>query len=120
LTGEHDLTTTDALRRILTTALAASAVTLVDLSQADLVDCAILGVLVEHRQHCTNAGGHLALLVQPSSLVRRILDLTHLDDAFTIVEPRRHGVPPDSNGPGADPINGRPAADEHGRVAGFG
>ncbi len=55
----------------------------VDLSDVNFIDSSALAELVRGLKHCRQAGGDLRLL-QPSSPVRVILELTGLDKAFEI------------------------------------
>ena len=93
LTGEHDLTSADALARVLAAARAISPTTVVDLARATFIDCRVLGVLVEHRNTCVLAGGDVTLVVSPASLARRVIELTHVDDVFPVVGSRPDVAP---------------------------
>lgn len=84
--GELDLHTAPQLREALTSAIdAGRRQVLVDLSDVAFMDSTALGVLVAGLKRTREAGGDLALVV-PQGPPRKVLTLTGLDRAFTILE----------------------------------
>ena len=94
LTGEHDLSSSGRVREALETA-AGSPVTVLDLTAVEFVDSSILGVVVSAHREAAEAGRRLVLVVgaEPSTSVRRILDLTGLSGILEITETREHAKP---------------------------
>jgi anti-sigma B factor antagonist len=79
LTGEHDLSSSGRVREALEAA-GRSPVTVLDLSAVEFVDSSILGVVVSAHRDAEQAGRRLVLVIgaEPTTSVRRILDLTGL------------------------------------------
>jgi anti-anti-sigma factor len=71
---------TDALRRTVLAQVDASAVVL-DLAQVNTIDAGGLGVMLELREH-TQSRGIEFRLKNVTRLVRRVLEITHLNEVF--------------------------------------
>ncbi len=79
LDGEIDISTCPAIGRFLMAAISGGHAQLaVNVSGVTFVDAAGIGVLVAAANRAREAGGGLSLLA-PSSQVRRLLDVFHLD-----------------------------------------
>lgn len=85
VSGDLDMAGADALLVVGKAALTQSrlACLVLDLAAVDFLDSTGLGTLVELRNVATDTGGSL-LLRQPSTCVRRLLELTALDAVFTV------------------------------------
>jgi anti-sigma B factor antagonist len=94
LTGEHDLSSSGRVRDALETA-GRSPVTVLDLTQVEFLDSSILGVVVSAHREAEGAGRRLVLVVgsEPSTSVRRILELTGLSGILEITETRDQAQP---------------------------
>ena len=94
--GELDLATAPVLASHLAPLPDGTADVVVDVSRIDFVDSTGLSVLVQ-AHHTARSAGRRLVLVSPSLRVRRLLEITGLDDVMTIL----HG---DGNvdGDGAD------------------
>jgi anti-anti-sigma factor len=82
--GEVDLATAHVLRDVMLRVLREQAPTLldVDLAGVTFFDCSGIGTLVAVRDVAVQAGCHV-MVSNPRPIVRRVLDLTGLLDAFT-------------------------------------
>jgi anti-anti-sigma factor len=78
LLGEHDLSTTDALRERLSRLVVENDLVVVDLSQAAFIDASTLGTFVHADQAARLKGGRLRLLVGAEGIVHRVLEVTNL------------------------------------------
>jgi anti-anti-sigma factor len=89
LTGEHDLSSVEDLRKAFDQASAASTV-MVDLSDTAFIDSAVLGALIASHRDATEHGRRWALIVGNGSgaAVRRILELTGLDAVMPVYASR--------------------------------
>ena len=81
--GEIDLSTSGALGEAVGAAAEFSSRVIVDLTQVALLDSTGLSVLVEAQSHAGANGGVVAL-VGPGRLVRTVLEVTRLSEAFPI------------------------------------
>ncbi len=82
--GELDVASAPKLKTEIAELMAAgSRALVVDLSEVGFVDSSGLGVLIGAHNELQQLGGDIRVVVQPQ--VRRILELTRLDDVFTIV-----------------------------------
>jgi len=90
LSGEHDLSSAEALRRSLDEA-AGSPGMVVDLEMAEFVDSSILGVLVQaFRDACANGRGFVLVMGdQTPAPVRRVVGLTRLDQVLPTLPDRQ-------------------------------
>ena len=85
VTGEIDLSTSPALRQALQDAGSNGSNVVVDLSEVTFLDSTGLGDLVRARAAVIAGGGQFTLVVcQPR--VRRVLEITGLDEVFFIHE----------------------------------
>lgn len=75
LSGEIDMAVREDLRRVLAAAVAASAVTELDLHQVTLLDCLSIGELMRARREARHRGRSL-VVIRPQGIVREVLDLT--------------------------------------------
>lgn len=81
--GEIDLYTAPLLRGELADAVVAGGRTVVDMSRVEFCDSTGLGVLLSALKQARGNGGELELAA-PQPAVRRILQITGLDEVFTI------------------------------------
>ena len=90
LHGEVDLHVAPELRARMTAAIESGAASglVVDLSHATFLDSMALGVLLGALKQLRARGGELRLVV-PTPELRRIFELTLLDEVFTLVRTRR-------------------------------
>jgi anti-sigma B factor antagonist len=93
LTGEHDLASSGRVREALEAA-GKSPLTVLDLTAVEFVDSSILGVVVSAHREAEESGRRLVVVVgtEPSTSVRRILDLTGLSGILEITETRDHAA----------------------------
>jgi anti-anti-sigma factor len=94
LTGEHDLSSVDELRRAFEQASSGSL--MVDLSDTAFIDSAVLGALIASHREATDQGRPWALIVGNGSgaAVRRILELTGLDAVMPVYSSREDARSP--------------------------
>ncbi len=85
LSGELDLSDVDTLALQLESAAAESDNLVVDLTEVTFVDSTVLGTLVEARNKVTASGGSV-VLAGPSKNVRRLLEVTSLDQVFPVFD----------------------------------
>ena len=83
LKGELDVSSSPALEDELSRLSGASVIVL-DLSELEFIDSTGLGVLVKSHQHVRDAGGRRAI-VEGGGQVKRLLELTGLDQQLTLV-----------------------------------
>lgn len=86
LRGEHDALTVERLRAELETLLEEDRAIEVDLGHATFLDSTTIGALIEAHRHAEDRGLKFALLLGPETgwPVRRLLEVTHLDDVFAV------------------------------------
>ncbi|HJX90908.1 MAG TPA: STAS domain-containing protein [Pyrinomonadaceae bacterium] len=82
---------TDALCRTVLAQVDASAVVL-DLAQVNTIDAGGLGLMLELREH-TQSRGIEFRLKNVTRLVRRVLEITHLNSVFEITTPGSEDLP---------------------------
>jgi anti-sigma B factor antagonist len=101
--GEHDISTAPALREQLDELRAGGGPVVVDLSEAEFIDSAVLGVLIAAYDQSAAAGIEVAFVVSPESghTVRRIVDLLGVRSILPIADTRAGAVRAVENG-GAD------------------
>ena len=91
LSGEIDIATAKGLRRELESLIAgAHSPAVLDLSEVTFIDAAGLSELVAARRKVAHTDVEI-VLVEPSEACRRVLEVTGLDRAFTIVTSRVTG-----------------------------
>jgi len=122
LEGELDLVSAPVLANTLEAQVATGRIFIdLDLAQLRFCDATGLGVLAKAHVRCKEAGGRL-LLRYPSRVLRRLLNITGLDDALSIEPPRagaRIFLRPDGSDSRSRPASPRPAgADGHRRFDG--
>jgi anti-sigma B factor antagonist len=84
--GQADLHTAPDLRAVLGDVVdGGSRAVLVDLTGATFIDSMTLGVLLGARKRLASVDGRLALAV-PDKHLRRVFEITSLDQVFTIVD----------------------------------
>lgn len=83
LSGEIDLTCSDAVRKILLDTVVKTPLTLVDLSDVRVIDSSGISSLLDGEQTAKRRGNKIEL-VNPSPQVLRVLRLAQLDRYFTI------------------------------------
>lgn len=92
LYGEVDLHVAPRLRERLTRAIDdGAAYVVVDLARVTFVDSMALGVLLGALKHLRETGGELRLVV-PAADLRRIFEITLLDEVFTLVRTRQEAL----------------------------
>ncbi|MBA2742103.1 MAG: STAS domain-containing protein [Actinobacteria bacterium] len=92
LHGEVDLHVAPELRDRLNGALEADARNLViDLSRVSFIDSMALGALLELHKRLRAEGGELRLVV-PDTKLRRIFEITLLDQIFTLAKTRHEAL----------------------------
>ena len=83
IVGEYDYSTSSQFEELLVSALALDKLVVLDMRQAEYLDSACLSVLV--RQWAANQG-RFRVVAPPTSAVRRILNITGLDDYLEVVD----------------------------------
>jgi anti-sigma B factor antagonist len=85
LTGEHDLTTAPTLRERLEEAVKQGAPVVVNLSSAEFIDSSIIGVVLDMHRRAEKAGlGFATALEDGAAQVRRVLQVTGLDENLPV------------------------------------
>ncbi len=86
LRGEHEALTVERLRAELYTLLGESRAIDVDLRHATFLDSTTIGVLIEAHQRAGDRNLLLTLLLGPETgwPVRRLLEVTHLDEVLAV------------------------------------
>jgi anti-sigma B factor antagonist len=79
--GEIDMHTSAGLQEALLAGFRSSACMVIDLAQVTFVDSSTLGVLISARRQAERSGGSV-VLVQPPSIVRKLLTGTRLQQSF--------------------------------------
>jgi anti-sigma B factor antagonist len=93
LTGEHDLSTAPALRERLEAALDERTPIVVNLSAAEFIDSSIIGVLLDLHRRADEAGiGFATALEDGAPPVRRVLEITGLDENLPIRDSAREAI----------------------------
>lgn len=100
LTGEHDLSTAPTLRERLEEALEQGDPIVVNLSGAEFIDSSIIGVILDLQRRAADAGvGFATALEDGAAPVRKVLEVTGLDERLPIRESEREAVDTASGGP---------------------
>lgn len=90
LTGDLDLTTAAELKAVIAESLRQCPLVVVDLTAVSFLDGAILRVLRDLDRNAREMGKRLGVVAPPSSLVRRLLELTSLDTTLACFDDRAH------------------------------
>jgi anti-sigma B factor antagonist len=85
VTGEVDLVTVTDLRRVLADALEVSPQLVVDVGGVTFIDSTGLSALAVAHRRARDAAGSL-ILRHPSPMLKRLLEITHLDTQLTVDE----------------------------------
>ena len=100
LMGEHDLSTAPAFRERLEEALALEAPIVVSLSRTEFIDSSIIGVMLDLQRRAAEAGlGFATALEDGATPVRRVLEVTGLDENLPIRESEREAIETANAGP---------------------
>lgn len=91
LEGELDKLTTDAARLELERAVGGDAV-LVDLSSVEFLDSAGLHVLFRLARATSRTGGRLAMVIPKTSPLRRLVEITNVDEIAPVCDSVDEGV----------------------------
>jgi anti-anti-sigma factor len=93
LTGEHDLTTAQAVRDCVEEALAGEGGLVMSLSAAEFIDSSIIGVVLDAQRQAEEAGvGFATVLEGGAAPVRRVLEVTGLDSNLPVRDNRREAI----------------------------
>lgn len=84
--GEVDLATAPDLAAALDEALAAGRPIVLDLTDVAFIDTSGVRVMLDARRHVTENGMELTVVAPPDSPARRILDLTELSEALSVID----------------------------------
>lgn len=82
--GEIDLYTSPELREALADAAQSSDRVILDLTDVTFLDSTGMGVMVGAMHHGNGRRAGSLCLVGPAAMVRRVLEITHLNDLFPI------------------------------------
>ena len=86
--GEHDLTTSDETRELLTRLVGENGLVVVDLSAATFIDSSFLSCLLAAERRAKESGHEFGLLVGDAPNVHAVLEVSGLSDRFTIFPSR--------------------------------
>jgi anti-sigma B factor antagonist len=101
LSGEHDLSTAPTLRERLEEVLTEGAPIVVSLSDAEFIDSSIIGVVLDVRGRAEEAEiGFAAALQDGATPVRRVLEVTGLDENLPVRASVREAIETAAAGPG--------------------
>jgi anti-anti-sigma factor len=94
LVGEHESFSADQIERALNAALAEGLAVIVDLTETEFLDSAVITVLLNARDEAQRLSVRFALVVDDSTgwPVRQLLDLTGLVSVFPIAESREDAI----------------------------
>jgi anti-sigma B factor antagonist len=92
LLGEHDLTSKDELEAILRKALLGGELLIVDLTETDFIDSSVLNNLMGVERLAQERGLRVALQVDPSSRIARVLEIAGLTEYFPCAASRQHAA----------------------------
>jgi anti-sigma B factor antagonist len=109
LRGEHDLTSKEELETTLRQALLGGELLIVDLTEAEFIDSSVLNNLMGVERLAQERGRRVALQVDPSSSIARVLEIAGLTEHFPCAASRQHAATlvglgdfvSDTNGPAA-------------------
>ena len=103
LTGEHDLSTAPALRELLEAEFEQSTPIVVNLSRAEFIDSSIIGVMLDMHRRAEEAGlGFATALEDGAPPVRRVLEITGLDENLPIRDSEREAIETATAGAGGE------------------
>lgn len=83
LAGEYDIANSDAIETAIVDAAGSHAIVIVDLSNADYIDSSVLNILVRQWKLL---GPSLRIVVPKDAKIRRIFEITELNDRLNVVE----------------------------------
>lgn len=92
LLGDHDLATAEELSAAIDQALARRPGLVVDLTETTFMDSTVVHLLIDAHQVLEARGHELSLQITEASAVRRVLELTQLDNALGIAGDRDEAV----------------------------
>jgi anti-anti-sigma factor len=94
LLGEHETFSADEIQEPLDAALADGLAVIVDLTQTEFIDSAVVTVLMRAREEAQRRGVRFALVIDDSTgwPVRQLLELTGLVSVFPIEESRDDAI----------------------------
>jgi anti-anti-sigma factor len=94
LVGEHETYSADEIQEALDTALADGLAVIVDLTQTEFLDSAVVNVLMRARDEAQRQAVRFALVIDDSTgwPVRQLLELTGLVSVFPIAENRDDAI----------------------------
>jgi len=93
LSGEHDLSTSPAVRAELDRVLADGGSVVVDLSQVSFIDSSVVGVLLNaHRSATGLLGQTLVVVAPPAGTPARLLDFIGAQSVLPVVESRKDAL----------------------------
>jgi anti-sigma B factor antagonist len=95
LTGEHDIATMPYLADRFEALHSGASDVVVDLSQTTFLDSSVLRVLLRRSEEAEHSGRGFALFLPPDgppTSVRRVVELTRLDEALPIVSTLEEGL----------------------------
>lgn len=84
--GEVDLETAPELAAALDKAVAAGRPIVLDLSDVEFMDTSGVRVMLDTRKSITDGGLELTVIAPPDSPPRRLLELTELIDALSVID----------------------------------
>jgi anti-anti-sigma factor len=90
--GEHDLATRDTIRDLFLRLVEANTLVVVDLSDATFVDSSFLSALVTAHKHAGEVGSRLRLQVGTTPIVRKVLEISGLNEYLDCVDGRAEAV----------------------------
>jgi len=100
--GEHDIASAPGLRAAIEEALSRSQHVVVDLTSSTFVDSTVLGVLLAARERAQEEELGFAVVLEPAAgdpAVRRILEVTGLDELLPVRAERDAAVQAMAEGP---------------------
>ena len=86
--GEHDLSTSEALRAQFEAVRELHRPYVIDLSEATFIDSAVLGVLISAHDRAAQDGTGVGFVIGSGATVRKIIELTGLTAVLPIAESR--------------------------------
>jgi stage II sporulation protein AA (anti-sigma F factor antagonist) len=92
LLGEHDMATAQDLRHLLGRLHEEKLGIVIDLSEAQFVDSSILNQLVAAHQEATKLGTEVVLQLGPTSIVRRAVEVSGLNERLPCADDRADAV----------------------------
>jgi anti-anti-sigma factor len=92
LHGDHDMATAGELERLLNEALGEGRGIVIDLSDAQFIDSAVVHGLYKAQDGLERQGRRLVLQIKAASLVLGVLEITGLTTAAAIADDRRQAI----------------------------